>query len=219
MREHYTHLSDTGLNDMLYTIYTEKSLPNGWDDDDQRGNFEQFFRMVEASGISIVDASCIDIGCGTGTFFEYWKKNGGGKYHGIDIFQPSLTTARNQYPQAKFTRRDVLNTLPSSRGKYDFAVLSGVITISRQTGDNYDFMQQVLTHATDMTRQGILFNFLTTSEPKKDEFHFYYDPIRVINICREVAPDWEIRMSRSRHLHQRDVFLFKRPVQTGRKTL
>lgn len=59
----------------------------------------------------------LDLGCGNGRYFEYFKKRGV-NYFGIDNSEKLIKIAKNKYPEGSFRLADVLN-LPFSDNFFD----------------------------------------------------------------------------------------------------
>jgi len=67
----------------------------------------------------------LDIGCGNGRFYPFFKDRGG-KYYGIDNSQSLIGIARGNFPGAEFAVADAL-ALPFKDNKFDLAVSIAVL--------------------------------------------------------------------------------------------
>ncbi len=200
--------ADLFANNSVYHLLTAVGNPDGWEGNHQQENFQSLFRVVSMSGRPVKDATCIDIGCGTGEFADFWKRVGGGKYYGIDVYEPSLVTARAKRPNERFEKRDILGG-DVTQEKYDFAFLSGALSVIQNSQDNYLFLRRMLQRLTPMVNSAVAFNFLVKEHVEKDDFLFYYDPQKVLDICRDVAPDFRVVTERAKDRNQEDVFLIR----------
>ena len=71
--------------------------------------------------------SLLDLGCGNGRFYQFWKeKVGEVNYVGIDNNGALLEKAQKNFPEAKFENKDILNS-PQLNKKFDLIVAFGVI--------------------------------------------------------------------------------------------
>jgi len=69
--------------------------------------------------------SVLDIGCGNGRFYPFFKDSGG-KYCGIDNSQSLIAIARENFPGAEFAVADALS-LPFKKNEFDLAVSIAVL--------------------------------------------------------------------------------------------
>src|SRR3954447_19610503 len=76
------------------------------------------------------DASILELGCGNGQLFQYFRERGlTGTYHGVDFSTSLLEVAETTYasdPRATFAWADVCD-LSAGKGDYDVAVYSHVL--------------------------------------------------------------------------------------------
>ncbi len=194
----------------ISSIYTELStggVPDGWKKDRQLANFQHLIKIVELSGSSLRNASCIDVGCGTGDFSSFWKEQGGGRYLGVDIYEPSLAIAKNKYPNEEFSLIDLLSGDLSER--FDFGFASGTFNVYLPTLDNYDFLFAMIKKMQVLTKTGIAFNFLTDSVPNKIDGLFFYSTERVRLLCQESAPDCSISVEIDHTTQQAEAYVWK----------
>ena len=201
---------DIAANDEVYNLLSGIDNPNGWEEGHQEDNFDRLVGFWETAGVSIQGASCIDVGCGTGEFSEYWRKMGGGQYYGIDIYSPSIENARVAHTSDRFEERDLLTDKPREGEEYDFAFCSGAFSVKQRSRDNYEFLQQMLTQIIQMSKQGVAFNFLTDESPDPIDLLHYYSPEKVVELCQEIAPAFDVHMQHDKDRHQAEVFLLRR---------
>ena len=85
---------------------------------------------VMRSGSSSQRPTVLDLGCGNGQLYEFFKSNGWQcDYTGIDFSDALLSVARKQNPEALFIKGDVNQITSLVTEKYDFVIFSHVIEI------------------------------------------------------------------------------------------
>lgn len=89
---------------------------------------KQILLDVMRKGTKKASPSVLDLGCGNGQLYEYFKSQGWRcKYTGIDFSDALLDVARRESPEATFLQGDV-NHLPHViSGEFDYIVYSHVI--------------------------------------------------------------------------------------------
>lgn len=141
----------------------------------QQKNFAYITRIVRYGGKPIQESSFLDIGCGHGRLYDYLEPFGPKRYVGIDINPDSLTQAILRLPTVPFYNRDLL--VQPFREHFDYSVLSGSLTQNVRPLNNYLFMSQLLHRAWESTDQGLVFNYLpsTNNIPDAQSMLFFYD--------------------------------------------
>lgn len=185
--------SDITRNAVVYDVIFAEAKKygtdyHGWDPHHKEENFARMISMIRESGLNLSGASAIDVGCGFGDLNAFLKMAGAQDYVGIDIYEPSLTVARENYPRARFENLDILE--PSFQEKFDFAFASGSLT-TRLASDNYKFLEAMIAKMWLLSRKGVGFNFLAGMNYDWD-YAFAYNPRRVMRICNQVAPEARI---------------------------
>ena len=91
---------------------------------------KQILLDIMRKGIKKPTPSVLDLGCGNGQLYEYFKSQGWNcKYTGIDFSNALLEIAQHKIPEATFLQGDV-NHLPDLiSGKFDYVIYSHVIEI------------------------------------------------------------------------------------------
>jgi SAM-dependent methyltransferase len=191
---------------IFYEYINDLGMDNGWDDGNQRENFEYLSRIESLAGRSFNKAAILDVGCGTGDLSSFLRKKGISDYVGIDIYEPSLERARERYPQETFINGDLLQL--DLKKLFDYVFCSGGLTL-RLTIDNYDFLYSMINRMWEVSTAGVAFNFLSDDDPDPDSDLFFYNPEKVIALCQEIAPDAVISAVTSPNEYQVTVYMYR----------
>lgn len=167
----------------------------------------------KASGISV-----LDVGCGLGDLYGFFKLEGMVHRHritytGYDISSKLLEAARKKYPEAKFEHKDILEEryLP----KFDYIFCSGVFNIRTVDEDDHlDFVREMLNRMYDLANCGLAVNFLSEGElpiSNYDELnsgrYYYFEPEKIMHFCRFICSRFILR--HDYHPGDFTVFLLK----------
>ena len=194
-------------NTRLYNIYHDEYLmEDGWHPGNKQANYQYMMHLPELTGVPISGSSCLDVGCGSGDLAAFLRERGARKYVGIDIYERSLEKAREKYPDERFILGDLLTG--DVKGRFDYAFCSGAMTV-RLSIDNYDFLESMVEKMWQMTKVGIVFNVLTDEDPDRDEDLFFYNIPRVIEICKNIAPEANIKYIRTPNVYQIHVYMWR----------
>lgn len=139
----------------------------------------------------------LDFGCGTGHLYQHIqtldKLNV--DYHGIDLSQRFIDTARSRHPKANFTCGDVMRH-PQILQCYDYVIINGVFTSKVEM--SYEvmlrFWQQTIKLLFNKASHGIAFNAMSkhVDWEREDLFHLPLDTVATF-LCRELSRHFIIR--------------------------
>ena len=147
----------------------------------------------KAAGVSV-----LDVGCGMGDLFGFFKSEGmlnrnKINYTGYDISPKLIEVAGKKYPEAKFEVKDILEEhyLP----RFDYVFCSGIFNIrTTEEFDHLDHVQEMLNRMYDLAGCGAAVNFLSEgslpiSDPKSLNAgrYYYFKPDEIMNFCRRVS--------------------------------
>ncbi len=180
--------ADQAANAHLYRVWDQEGVDDGWNPQVKDFNFRTLLKLGDLTQKPIHGASVLDVGCGTGDFFPSLKAAGVGEYLGIDVLSTSIEKARERHPEGTFRQGDFL--VEPYGEKFDFAFLSGALTIAIPSG-NTRFMMRMLARLGQVTDSGFAFNYLTGTTQKFDGemlTHFYPREL-VAFLCDELFPD------------------------------
>lgn len=185
-------LLDQKENARVYRKYkTWWGCPDGWFGQVQQDNFE-ILKLIEGfASVPLVGSSCLDVGCGTGELFPFLRDRKVGSYLGIDVLWPSIESARQKYPDGAFRQGDVL--VEPRDESFDYVFCSGALTAKIPSG-NYEYMQRMLRRMWELAGVGIAFNYLNDEIALTDSNIFLFSRGKVLDICRDLAPDAKIEL-------------------------
>jgi len=86
-----------------------------------------FERMLSHAGRHLQGASVLDIGCGTGFYTEYCKRQSVELYMGIDITEISIRTLRDRYPDFRFLQADITSDDFNISMGFDMVIAADVL--------------------------------------------------------------------------------------------
>lgn len=180
--------TDLIINHRIYSDYLQLGIDDGWSSNDKQDNFKLMMEITKYTNTPITKATILDVGCGTGDFVAYLSNKKIKEYVGIDIFGPAIEKARQKFPQHTFIYDDFLKY--NFRKKFDFVFCSGALTTNLET-DNYEMLESWIWKMWRLAQKGVVFNFLTADDQKSGDL-FFYEPARVIEICKKQAPQAKI---------------------------
>jgi SAM-dependent methyltransferase len=169
----------------------------------QRLRFK-IFKELFVYGKKAANISVLDVGCGFGDLYGFFKADGllnrlRINYTGYDISQKLLEVARKKYPDAKFELKDVLEDryVP----KFDYVFCSGVLNIRTSERDEHlDFVKEMLFRMYDLAGCGVGVNFLgegglplASEGDLSSGRYFFFKPEEIVNFCRFVCGKFILR--------------------------
>lgn len=189
-----------------YEEYARMNMEDGWAENHKMENFKLMMRIVELTDISLEGKSCLDVGCGTGDFSAYAKKFGAKKYLGIDIYEPAITKAKEKYPNERFLLGDFLEV--EIIEQFDFSFCSGGLSIKLET-DNYAFFEATIAKMWSLTSIGLVCNMLIDTDTTPDPDLFFYNPERVLDICKKIAPNAVIKVETHPTRAEMHIYMYR----------
>lgn len=176
--------ADIKKNNSLYKTFLSLSIDDGWSYADKIENFEQMCKIGEYTDTPLSHHSVLDVGCGTGDFYEYLQQFEDVDYTGIDVFDGGIKKAAQKFPGAKFITEDFLT---ADLDKYDFIFSSGALT-TKLHSDNYEILFEWVKKMWSLTKVGMVFNVLL--ERYKGDYSynlFVYNRQRVLELTAKAA--------------------------------
>jgi len=169
-----TNLSAFGINDA-------RSL--GWQSADSQKLRFDIMTMIG----NIDNCSILDVGCGVGDFYGYFKNNGYNvDYHGIDISDKVIQGAKEKFHDGNFETKDILKD--DLKRKFDFVFAIGPFSIKLE--DSMGHLKQMTAKMFDLSEKGVGFNCLSSYEDRNRRysvFH-YFEPEEVFRFCKTLTP-------------------------------
>ena len=153
----------------------------------------QAIRFMVFSLISdLNNQSVLDLGCGTGDYFEYLQQEGiDCDYLGLDLCANMVKKAREKHPGINVERGDIFNWEPKIQ--YDYVFGSGLL--SYRVDDPYTYVEQAMKRLFSWSNQALALNFLSQYSPLSDQSKrfMYYDPAKILEIAQALSPFVELR--------------------------
>lgn len=160
---------------------TIEALASG--SDDRR---KMRFNVLKEIGINDGD-SVLDLGCGFGDLFAYFKEIGlNVKYTGIDINPAIIDNAKIRFPETDFR---VVDIQEASIEKFDYVVSTSSFNLKLLNEDNYVFIENLLRKCYTVAQKGVAMDFLSSYVDFKGnpEQAFYYSPEKMFSIAKTIT--------------------------------
>ena len=174
---------------------------------------EIFVYGRKAAGISV-----LDVGCGLGDLYGFFKAEGilsrnRIDYTGYDIAPKLIEAAKKKYPEAKLEVKDIL--LERHVPKFDYIFCSGIFNIRIDDEETHlEHVREMLFRAYDLAGCGVAVNFLSQgglpigdAEGINSGRYYYFDPEKIMDYVRFVCSRFMIR--HDYHPGDFTVYLFK----------
>lgn len=183
----------------------------------QRLRFK-IFKEIFIYGRKSVGVSALDVGCGFGDLYGFFKAEGTLhrnkiSYTGYDISPKILEVARKKYPDAKFELKDILEDryVP----KFDYVFCSGALNIRTTEKDEHlDSVKEMIYRMYDLAACGVAVNFLgegalpiSDQEDVNSGRYFFFKPEEIMSIVRFVCNRFILR--HDYHAGDFTVYMFK----------
>lgn len=160
---------------------TIEALASG--SDDRR---KMRFNVLREIGIRDGD-SVLDLGCGFGDLFAYFKESGLNiQYTGIDINPTIIENAKVRFPEGDFR---VIDIQEASIGRFDFVVSTSSFNLKLLNENNYAFLENLLSKCYSTATKGVAIDFLSSyvDFQGNPEQAFYYSPEKVFSIAKSIT--------------------------------
>ena len=156
----------------------DKVLRCGW-----RSKESQLMRFEVLLGEIIDGDRILDVGCGTGDFYQYLKDSGlNFSYVGTDISPEILKIAESRYKKenARFVLMDILDLEPNYRwlSKSEVVVASGIFTMRKHR--SLEYLDTMISRMMAVSNRVVAFNLLSTFSDEIKDSSRYYSPSEVI---------------------------------------
>jgi len=172
----------------LYKQYgvDEKSL--GWSKNKQNIRFEQVFKHIKESTISV-----LDVGCGFGDMYSYLEQSEKYvrlEYCGIDIMNSFLDVAKEKHSNnnTEFVCTGLLEYEPNRT--WDWVVECGLFGLNVYGDEEkmYEYIEKSMQKAFLLADKGISFNFLSDKvDFRTSGTDFHISPERVLELAYRLS--------------------------------
>lgn len=188
----------------LLARHGENYLSLDWNSPESQKLRFQVLKEIFVYGRKAFNISVLDLGCGFGDLYGFFKAEGlltrhHIKYTGFDIFSDFVEIAKKKYPDARFELKDILEeeNLP----KFDYIFSSGVFNIRTTDVEGHlEFVRAMLQRMYDLAVCGVSVNFLSEgglpiSDPEdlNSGRYYYFKPDRILNFCRSIGGRYILR--------------------------
>jgi SAM-dependent methyltransferase len=158
----------------------------------QEKRFEILCRNLDFDNHSVVD-----IGCGYGALYGYFKKEGikPRYYQGLDMLPRMVESAKKAFPEIRynFFEYDIREGLQKN---FDFIVASGTFNVGLA---NPEYMYEMLEHFYDHSDISVGINFLSNANCTPEEIlcldysdFALYNPYKMLSACKKFAETVEL---------------------------
>ena len=150
------------------------------------------------------DISVLDVGCGLGDLYGFFRSEGllqkhKIRYTGYDISPKILDEAKKKYPEADFAQKDILEE--KSPLRFDYVFCSGVYNIRTLDKEKHmEWVEAMLARMYDISGCGVAVNFLSDAglemadvEDINSGRYFLFKPDEILNICRKLCSRYLLR--------------------------
>lgn len=202
----------------LLSQHGENYLALDWNSRENQRLRYQILKEILVYGKKASHVSILDLGCGLGDLFNFFKVEGllnrhRINYTGYDISPRLVEAAKRKYPKAKFEIKDILEDryLP----RFDYIFCSGVFNIrTGETGDHLEFVKSMLLRMFDLANWGVAINFLSEgalpiSDPDdlNSGRYYYFKPEDILSFVRFICGRYILR--HDYHLGDFTLYLLK----------
>lgn len=158
--------------------YSPKSL--GW----VKGRQTVRFKVLSEIG-EIDKTRVLDIGCGFGDLYHFFRKLGKNvDYTGYDINPNFIEIAKKRYPDADFVVGNILEE--KIRGTYDWVLASGVFEFKYP--GMIEFVKKFLTTMFGVAKRGIAADFMTSYvDYRGGKEGFYASPEQIFKLGKGMS--------------------------------
>ncbi len=171
---------------LLNSHGADSSMGLGWSSSaTQKVRFKVLAEIAPLEGCSL-----LDLGCGVGDLYGYLVRQGLKiDYCGVDVCPKMIEAACGKYPGTEFLEGDLEQAVLGRR--FDYVLISG--TFNWTISDNRGLALRGLKKAWAVCNKGVASNFLSTRDPYKVDYLYYFSPQEMKEYAENVAPRVEMR--------------------------
>lgn len=173
-----------------------------WSQRTQLMRFLVFAQLVQLDGASI-----LDIGCGTGDFFDFLEQQRiSADYTGFDISPVMVERCRERFPNAKFVSGDFLGWIPDRT--FDYTIAIGIHNIKADGAR--DILEATLRRQFELSDKAAHLSILSSRYNGFDSHIQAWNPIEILELSMSITPYVAFRHD---YLpHDFSITLFKAPT-------
>lgn len=168
--------------------HSEKAL--GWG---EKGR-QQLRYEVLASYWDLKDRTVLDIGAGFGDCYLLTKARHAKRYIGLELMPEFVAKGRELYGHnGDFSLTEMDISQSQDVPQNDLTFISGLFNFALETGENYAFIESVLTMSFRHCTEGVAANFVTDRVDFRDPVMFYADPAAILGIALKLTKKVALR--------------------------
>jgi SAM-dependent methyltransferase len=171
----------------------------------QRTQLMRFLAFAQLTRLE--GASILDIGCGTGDFFDFLKHQGiNADYTGFDISPVMVARCQERFPGAKFVSGDFLNWTPVRA--FDYTIAIGIHNIKADGAR--DILEATLRRQFELSDKAAHISILSSRYEGFDSHIQAWNPMEILELAMSITPYVAFRHD---YLpHDFSLTLFKAPT-------
>jgi SAM-dependent methyltransferase len=198
------HQSQIDYYEGLLAKHGDSPLSLDWNSRESQRLRYQVLKELFIYGKKGAGVSVLDVGCGFGDLYGYFKAEGllsrhKISYTGTDISPKILEVARKKYPDARFELKDILTDRQMPR--FDYVFCSGALNIrTADREEHLEFVKEMIFRMWDLAAYGAAINFLGEGMlPVADQDdvnsgrYFFFSPELVLSYVRFVCGRYILR--------------------------
>ncbi len=158
--------------------YSQKAV--GWG---EKGKQENRFEVL-TSYWNLKNKKILDIGAGFGDLYNYVKPFEIKEYCGLELVPALIEKGNEIYGREKKFRlinADILDF--GFQEKFDIVFISGMFNFKLINGNNYEFIENVLSKSFEISNEGVCSNFITDRVDYHEELIFNSRPEKILEIA------------------------------------
>lgn len=190
-------------------FWDERARSNNTDcykvDSSKRTQLMRFLAFAQLARLE--GASILDIGCGTGDFFDFLKQQGiNADYTGFDISPAMVERCRERFPDAKFVSGDFLDWI--SDRTFDYTVAIAIHNIKADGAR--DILEATLRRQFELSDSAAHLSILSSRYEGFDSHIQAWNPMEILELAMSITPYVAFRHD---YLpHDFSLTLFKAPT-------
>ena len=168
--------------------YSEEAL--GWG---RKGRQQLRFEVL-ASQWDLKGKKILDLGAGFGDLYSFLQKYDIASYRGIEL-TPALCEEGQRRNRRDTNFELILGDCSDSNlyGEPDYVFISGLFNYKLLSGNNYEFIELVLSNAASIASSGIACNFITDRVDYTEELIFNARPEKILSLALSLSKNIVLR--------------------------
>ena len=155
----------------------------GWQASRWASEESQYERFAIAASFLLPNCSVLDVGCGTGDFYEFLKSRYKGiRYKGVDFSELMIEKAKQKY-NSNFENADLSNI----KEKFDYVFALGTFNLKSDEDQSLYFRNNIEKCFDLCEKRCVIFIKGDSSIAKYEDIH-YYCPIEIMKSALSITP-------------------------------